>query len=154
MEYQYSLTKIYLLPVLFGIKWSFSSSEDTSLRNTILLKCVLIKSIPTSLYSIIPIMSKINPKICSPSNGCQRKARVTIQIMSVRKLSSTIRVVALISLVTLMPAKLKKAILNMLPAKNTNTLNKIMNFVIHKRGCHGHDHMIVGKYCTAKGLSW
>ena len=117
MWYQYSVTKIYLLPVFCGIKRSSSSSEDTSIRNTILLKCFLIKPIPISLYSIIPIRRKIKPKICSPSNGCQSKARETTHITSVRKLSSTIRVVALISLVTLMPAKLKKAILNMLPAK-------------------------------------
>ena len=42
------------------------------------------------------------------------------QITMVLALSSTIRVVALSSLVTLMPAKLKNAILNIFPENNMN----------------------------------
>ena len=58
----------------------------------------------------MPVMRTMNPISCKYSNFCQPMAIDTPQMTSVRIESKTILVVADISLVTEIPAKLKKAI--------------------------------------------
>ena len=75
----------------------------------------------------MPITSNTNPdnwtrKDCHELNLI---ANDTIQMMRVLQLSRTIRVVALISCVTLMPEKLKNAILTIFPVnENKNAKYK------------------------------
>ena len=73
-------------------------------------------------------MSKTNPTHCMMNsytlNGCHDSAKDTAQMTRVLMLSSTMRVVALSSLVTLMPAKLKNAMLMMFPAIKIDTLKR------------------------------
>jgi hypothetical protein len=54
---------------------------------------------------------------CKYWKSCQESDSVTAQMTSVRTLSNTILVVALNSLVTLIPAKLKNAMLIILPGE-------------------------------------
>ena len=63
------------------------------------------------LYMHIPVQSTIKPTNCKAWNSCQltNGRRETVQITRVRTESRTILVVADISLVTEIPAKLKKA---------------------------------------------
>ena len=64
------------------------------------------------LYMHIPVTSTIKPINCKAWNSCHftNGRSETVQITSVRTESKTILVVADISLVTEIPAKLKKAI--------------------------------------------
>lgn len=111
----------YLLPLFSPKIGCWSSSSCRLLQPNSFLSILIRNAIPMSLYNIIPKISMMKPSTCHPVNGCQSRntGRVMTQIISVRTLSNTIRVVALISLVTLMPAKLKKAILKILPKNIT-----------------------------------
>ena len=78
----------------------------------------------------------VNNKIiftCRYWKSCQLSAKVTTHMTSVLTLSKTIRVVALSSLVTLIPAKLKKAILRILP--RTYWKNKSMKHQLNILRC-------------------
>ena len=84
-----------------------------------------------SLYTHIPVTRTANPNNCKAWKGCHPMANETPQMTNVRTESKTMRVVADISLVTEIPAKLKKAIentvpLNAIPGKKRKSL-KIHN---------------------------
>ena len=80
-----------------------------------------------SLYTHIPVTRTANPNNCKAWKGCHPMANETPQMTNVRTESKTMRVVADISLVTEIPAKLKKAIentvpLNAIPGKKTKII--------------------------------
>ena len=80
-----------------------------------------------SLYTHIPVTRTANPNNCKAWKGCHPMANETPQMTNVRTESNTMRVVADISLVTEIPAKLKNAIentvpLNAIPGKKRKSL--------------------------------
>jgi hypothetical protein len=64
---------------------------------------------------------------CTQKKLCQPSANDTTKINSVRTLSRTILVVADISLVTVIPAKLKNAILKIVPVNKKTQEHKIIS---------------------------
>ena len=105
----------------------------------------MILPITMSLYTHIPVTRTANPNNCKAWKGCHPMANETPQMTNVRTESKTIRVVADISLVTEIPAKLKKAIentvpLNAIPGKRQKSLKihslekcRIINWYMVKR---------------------
>ena len=92
----------------------------------------IIVPITMSLYTHIPVTRTANPNNCKAWKGCHPMASETTQMTNDRIEFKTMRVVADISLVTDIPAKLPKAIentvpLNAIPGKKRKSL-KIHNF--------------------------
>jgi len=65
----------------------------------------------------MPVMRMQKPSSCRAKKSCHPTPMLTIQMTSVLTLSRTILVVALSSLVMLIPAKLKKAMEMIVPEK-------------------------------------
>lgn len=63
----------------------------------------------------LPMTNRTNPRICRGRKSCHPNSNVTDQMINVRPLSSTTRVVDDNSFVTDIPAKLKNAMENTLP---------------------------------------
>ncbi len=68
----------------------------------------------------LPIIKTIKPKISSSWNGAWKAVTDIMYTSTVRQLSKTIRVVEDSSFVTDTPAKLKNAIENVFPKKNSD----------------------------------
>lgn len=101
---------------------SRSDLRHPHFRSSGLMSILLQKHIPRISRTNPPscIKKELSPKLCQPTPSD------TAHMTTVRIESSTIRVVALISLVTLIPEKLKKAMLRMLPGeKNKCKITRI-----------------------------
>ena len=90
----------------------------------------------------LPMTNRTKPKICNGKKSCQPNANVTNQMINVRPLSSTTRVVDDNSFVTDMPAKLKNAMENTFPIGRVSVADGLCLYAFLTNGGQNDDPII------------